>query len=158
LLVPDEVTIQIIEDRLEHEDCKKGFILDGFPRTIPQAKYLDEYFKKVNIEEYVVLNIEVSDDIIIKRLSGRRVCPSCGMSFHLENNPPKNEGICDKCKARLIHRDDDKQEIILKRLTTYYQQTQPLIEYYSGAGKVATIVGQKLVEDTSALVKIELAK
>lgn len=125
-LVPDELTIALVKDRLSWEDCKKGFILDGFPRTIPQAEALD---KMVKLD--AVLNIEVSDEIIIERLSGRRVCPSNGNIYHIVFNPPVHEGFDDQTGEKLIQRDDDKPEAISKRLEVYKAQTEPLINYYT---------------------------
>ncbi|MCX7914433.1 MAG: adenylate kinase, partial [Thermodesulfovibrionales bacterium] len=148
MLVPDEVTVGIVKDRIQQDDCNKGFILDGFPRTIPQAEYLDMALQEMDVELDAVLNIYVPEENIIKRMSGRRVCPVCGMSFHIHFNPPKNEGKC-VCGADLIQREDDKEETVISRLKTYHEQTEPLIEYYKGKGKLITVVGQEKIEDTS---------
>lgn len=157
-LVPDSVTIDIVKDRLQKEDCNDGFILDGFPRTIPQAEYLEEALDNMGITLDVALNIHVDDSEIIKRLSGRRVCPSCGMSYHLEHNPPKVAGKCDGCNADIIQREDDKEETVLSRLEVYHKQTEPLIGYYKGKGKLVTVEGKDEVEHTSHEVLKALGK
>ena len=147
-LVPDEVVIGIIKDRLAMDDCKNGFILDGFPRTIPQAEALD----KMNIDIDCALSIEVADEKIMQRLSGRRVCLSCGATYHIDYKKPAKEGICNNCGAELVQRDDDKPETIADRLAVYHSQTEPLKEYYKAAGKLITVEGQEEVKDTTALV------
>lgn len=153
-LVPDEVTIDIVRDRLKQPDCSKGFILDGFPRTIPQAEYLEDVLKGIGTTVDHVIDINVPDEVIIKRLSGRRVCSSCSATYHNVNNPTKEEGICDACKAPTIQREDDREETIVKRLSTYHEQTEPLIEYYKGKGKLLTIDGTGTIEDgTKKLLK-----
>lgn len=146
-LVPDEVVIGIIKERLSQDDCKGGFILDGFPRTIPQAEALDT----MGIEIDKVLSIEVSDENIIRRMSGRRVCPDCGASYHIEYKKPAKEGICNACGASLIIRKDDKPETVLDRLNVYHEQTEPLKEFYSGKGKLVTVEGQEELKDTTRL-------
>ena len=146
-LVPDEVVIGIIKERLSQDDCKGGFILDGFPRTIPQAEALDT----MGIEIDKVLSIEVSDENIIRRMSGRRVCPDCGASYHIEYKKPAKEGICNACGASLIIRKDDKPETVLDRLNVYHEQTEPLKEFYSGKGKLVTVEGQEELKDTTKL-------
>ncbi len=148
-LVPDEVTIEIVKDRLKQDDCKKGFILDGFPRTIPQAQQLDKVLDSMNTAIDNVVDIYVEDSAIIKRLSGRRVCPECGMSYHVHYGPPKKDGVCDSCGAALIQRDDDKEETVLKRLKTYHDQTEPLIDFYKKQGKLLVVKGQEKIEDTT---------
>ena len=147
-LVPDEVVIGIIKDYLATPECKNGFILDGFPRSIPQAEALEAM--GVNID--VVLSITVEDQVIVERMSGRRVCPTCGASYHVQYNPPKTEGVCDKCGNELIIRTDDCPETVLKRLETYHKQTQPVEEYYAGKGKLVTVASCEKVEDTTAAV------
>ena len=147
-LVPDEVVIGIIKDRLAMDDCKNGFILDGFPRTIPQAEALD----KMNIGIDCALSIEVADEKIMQRLSGRRVCLSCGATYHIDYKKPAKEGICNNCGAELVQRGDDKPETIADRLAVYHSQTEPLKEYYKAAGKLITVEGQEEVKDTTALV------
>jgi len=147
-LVPDEVVIGIIKERLAKDDCNNGFILDGFPRTIPQAEALD----KLGIEIDCVLEIDVPDEDVIKRLSGRRVCGSCGASYHLEYKKPKTNGVCDLCSAELVQRKDDNPETIKERLKVYHDQTEPLKDYYKKSGKLKVVKGQEEVSDTTALV------
>lgn len=127
LLVPDEITVEMLKERIKQPDCKKGFILDGFPRTIPQAESLKEI---VHIDE--VLNFVAPDKVILDRLTGRRVCRKCGSIFHIRNIPPKKEGVCDNCGGEIYQREDDKEEVITKRLVEYEKKTAPLINYYRG--------------------------
>ena len=138
-LVPDEVVIGIVKERLQAKDCEKGFILDGFPRTIPQAHELDRVVKELGKEIDSVLSLEVDEEEIMERLSGRRTCAGCGAMYHVRFNPPKEEGRCDKCVGTLLQRDDDKEETIRTRLANYKKSTEPLIEYYRGSGKVHTV-------------------
>ena len=140
-LVPDEVVIGIIKDRLAEDDCNNGFILDGFPRTIPQAEALD----RMGVEIDKVISIEVPDDKIIARMSGRRVCAKCGASYHIEYKQPQQEGICDACGDALVQRKDDAPETVLDRLRVYHEQTEPLKEYYKKAGKLSIVEGQEKV-------------
>lgn len=147
-LVPDEVVIGIIKERLAEDDCKNGFILDGFPRTIPQAEALDEM--GINIDK--VVDIEVPDEKIASRLSGRRVCLKCGATYHLEYKKPQNDGICDVCGDELVQRKDDKPETVIDRLNVYHEQTEPLKSYYAKTGKLVVVEGQEEVADTTALV------
>ncbi len=157
-LVPDELTIEIVWDRLDQEDCKEGFLLDGFPRTIPQAQALDEGLEKRGLKLDRVLNIDVDKDSLVKRLSGRRVCPNCGASYHVDNNPPKQEGICDVCQTPIIQRDDDKEETVLNRIEVYNSQTKPLVDFYNKQDLVFTVDGTRSIDEiTSALVN-ELKK
>ena len=153
-LVPDEVVIGIIKEYLSSEKCKNGFILDGFPRSIPQAQALDT----MGVEIDVVLSIEVADEKIVERMSGRRVCPTCGATHHILYNPPAKDGICDKCGAELQIRKDDAPETVLSRLETYHSITEPLKEFYSNKGILVTVEGQEKVEDTSALVNAALSR
>lgn len=146
-LVPDEVVIGIIKDRLAKDDCANGFILDGFPRTIPQAEALDAMGIKIDR----VVDIEVSDEKIAARMSGRRVCKACGASYHLEYKAPKQEGVCDACDAELIQRKDDHPDTVLERLAIYHEQTEPLKDFYSNKGILRVVEGQEEVADTSAL-------
>ncbi len=146
-LVPDEVVIGIIKDRLSEDDCKNGFILDGFPRTIPQAEALDEM--GVVIDK--VIDIEVADEKIAARMAGRRVCKACGNSYHLEYKKPANEGVCDACGGELIQRKDDAPETVLERLKVYHEETEPLKDYYEKQGKLFIVEGQEEVSDTTAL-------
>ena len=151
-LVPDELTVEIVKDRLGNADCANGFILDGFPRTIPQAEYLDKVLVQMNIYLDVALLIEVKDEDIIQRMSGRRVCNNCGATYNVVFNPTKEEGICDVCKSPVIQRADDAAETVLNRLQTYHKQTQPLINYYDKAGKLKIAVGAGEVTETSRRV------
>lgn len=147
-LVPDEVVIGIIKERLAEDDCKNGFILDGFPRTIPQAEALD----KMGFEIDRALSIEVDDAEIIKRMSGRRVCSKCGASYHTEFKKPEKEGVCNVCGGELVIRKDDEPETVMNRLKVYHEQTEPLKDYYKACGKLIVVEGQDKVEDTTALV------
>lgn len=147
-LVPDDVVIGIIKERLAEDDCKKGFILDGFPRTIPQAEALDQ----MGIAVDAALSIEVSDREIVKRMSGRRVCEKCGASYHTEFKKPKLNDVCDSCGGKLVIRKDDEPDTVLDRLDIYHKQTEPLKDYYANKGKLRTVEGQKNIEDTTALV------
>ena len=149
-LVPDELTIGLIGDRLSQADCGNGFILDGYPRTIPQAEALDRWLADNGMRVNLAVSIFVPDEVIIMRLSGRRMCPGCGKSYHITDNPPAADGICDKCGGALRQRDDDKEETIRQRLSVYHTQTSPLKEYYRKAGVFAEIVGRELVADTTA--------
>ena len=146
-LVPDEVVIGIINERLKADDCKNGFILDGFPRTIPQAEALDEMGVRID----KVIDIEVADEKIAARLSGRRVCLKCGATYHTEFKNPKAEGICDACGDTLVQRKDDMPETVLDRLKTYHEQTEPLKGYYEKKGILRVVEGQEEVADTTAL-------
>ena len=147
-LVPDELIIGMVKDRLSRDDCRNGFILDGFPRTIKQAEELE---KITDID--AVLNIYVPFEKLIERITGRRSCPKCGAVYHIKYNPPKVDGICDACGTPLIQRDDDKEETVKKRLETYEEQTAPLIDYYEKKGKLITVEGQEELEDTVRLVR-----
>ncbi len=142
-LVPDEVVIGIVEERLSQPDCEKGFILDGFPRTVPQAEALDKILEKMGKKIDYVINLVVPDVEILKRLTGRRTCRNCGAMYHVIYNPPKKEGVCDKCGGELYQRDDDKEETIKNRLKVYREQTEPLIEYYKAKGVLVDIDGTK---------------
>ncbi|MBQ4482152.1 MAG: adenylate kinase [Lachnospiraceae bacterium] len=146
-LVPDELTVRLLLDRTAADDCKKGYILDGFPRTIPQAEALDTELKKLGeIIDYAI-DVEVPDENIIKRMSGRRACPKCGATYHTEFIPPKKENICDECGEALIIRDDDKPETVANRLKVYHEQTQPLIDYYDKKNILHTVDGTQDVQD-----------
>ncbi len=141
-LVPDEVVIGIIRDRLAEEDCRGGFILDGFPRTIPQAEALD----RMGIAIDCVINLEVADEVIAQRVSGRRVCPVCGASYHIANKKPATDGICDKCGNTLVQRKDDHPDTVKERLAVYHEQTEPLKDYYAAVGKLASVEGPTTLE------------
>ncbi len=151
-LVPDEIVIAIIREALQGETCKNGFILDGFPRTEAQAKALDD----MGVEIDMVIDIDVPDENIIKRMSGRRVCSGCGASYHVEYKTPAAEGICDKCSGGLVLRADDAPETVKERLKVYHSQTAPLKNYYAKTGKLKTVVGQEKVEDTTKLTMAAL--
>ena len=148
-LVPDELTVKIVDDRLARPDCNKGFILDGFQRTTVQAKSLDEIMAKQGTELTAAINIHVSDDEIVERLSGRRVCKSCGKSYHVKYGPPSAEGICDACGGDLYQRDDDKPEVIKGRLSVYHAQTEPLLDFYKQKGIFLQIRGREEIADTT---------
>ena len=147
-LVPDEVVIGIIKERIVKDDCKDGFILDGFPRTIPQAEALD----KMGIVIDKVIDIEVPDEKIINRMSGRCVCEKCGASYHLEYKKPKVEGICDACSGTLIQRKDDHPDTVKSRLDVYHSETEPLKDYYEKQGKLTVVEGQEEIEATTRLL------
>lgn len=147
-LVPDEVVIGIIKDRLKEKDCENGFILDGFPRTIPQAQALED----AGIAIDKVVDIEVEDEKITKRMSGRRVCAKCANSYHLEYKKPKVDGVCDACGGELIQRKDDAPETVIARLAEYHEMTEPLKDFYQNLGKLVIVEGQEEVADTTALV------
>ena len=154
-LVPDEVTINMVKDRLTWEDCKNGYLLDGFPRTIPQAEALDKALAANNETVDYAINVEVPDENIINRMSGRRACVGCGATYHIEFNPTKVEGICDACGEKLILRDDDKPETVKNRLSVYHEQTQPLIDYYSKKGVLAEVDGTQSMENVfNAIVDV----
>jgi len=146
-LVPDELTVRILLDRVAQEDCKNGYVLDGFPRTIPQAEVLDTELTKLGEKIDYAINVEVPDENIIKRMSGRRACLSCGATYHIEHVPPKKEGICDKCGSELVLRDDDKEETVKNRLNVYHQQTQPLIDFYNNKKVLKEVDGTVDMKD-----------
>lgn len=142
-LVPDELTVALVLDRITQPDCEKGYILDGFPRTIPQAEALTESLSDRNEKIEYAIDVEVPDDNIIKRMSGRRACPKCGATYHIVYNAPKKEGICDNCGTQLVIRDDDKPETVLNRLNVYHTSTQPLIDFYKDQGVLHDVDGTK---------------
>lgn len=146
-LVPDDITIGMLLDRIHKVDCKDGFVLDGFPRTIPQAKSLTEALSKLNESIDYAINIDVPDESIITRMSGRRACLSCGSTYHIKYSAPKKENICDNCGSELVIRDDDKPETVKKRLDVYHKQTQPLIDYYDSEKILASVDGTKDMEE-----------
>jgi len=147
-LVPDDIVIAIIKERLTEDDCQNGFILDGFPRTIPQAEALD----RMGVQIDRVIDIEVADDVIARRVSGRRVCLACGATYHLDYKKPNVDGVCDKCGDTLVQRKDDHPDTVIERLQVYHDQTEPLKSYYEAAGKLKIVEGQEEVKDTSTLV------
>lgn len=146
LLVPDELTTDLVISRLREEDCKDGYVLDGFPRTLPQARALSEKLKSEGARIDFALDIEVSDEEIVSRVSGRRICPKCGAGFHTLYNKPQIEGICDICGAELKMRDDDRPETVLKRLEVYHAETEPLIAYYKEEGILRTVDGSQSID------------
>ncbi|MCQ5385002.1 adenylate kinase [Hungatella hathewayi] len=145
-LVPDELTIGMLMDRIQKDDCKNGYVLDGFPRTIPQAESLTNALNERNQKIDYAVNVEVPDENIVNRMSGRRACLSCGATYHIVYKPSKVEGICDVCGDKLVLRDDDKPETVKKRLSVYHDQTQPLIDYYKEAGVLANVDGTQDME------------
>lgn len=155
-LVPDEVTNGIVEERLAKSDCDNGFLLDGFPRTIPQAEALEAITKKLNKQIDYVIQVDVPAEKLIERITGRRVCPSCGATYHVINKPPKTEGVCDNCGTELVQRDDDKEETVQKRLEVNIEQTQPLLDFYKEKGVLVTVDGDqpidKVFEDIVAAI------
>jgi adenylate kinase len=154
-LVPDELTVELLLDRVANEDCKDGYVLDGFPRTIPQADVLDKELTKLSDKIDFAIDVEVPDENIVRRMSGRRACLKCGATYHIEHIPPKQEGICDRCGSELVQRDDDKPETVQNRLSVYHEQTQPLIEYYNGKNILKTVDGTKDMNDVfEDIVKI----
>ena len=155
-LVPDELTVRILLDRVAQEDCKNGYVLDGFPRTIPQAEVLDAELTKLGDAIDYAINVDVPDENIVRRMSGRRACVSCGATYHIVHIPPKKEGICDKCGAELILRDDDKEETVKNRLNIYHAQTQPLIDFYTNKGVLKTVDGTVDSAEVFAAIKVIL--
>ena len=155
LLVPDELTVKILLDRVADQDCKDGYVLDGFPRTIPQAQVLDKALAQLNETIDYAIDVDVPDENIVKRMSGRRACLACGATYHMEHVPPKMEGTCDRCGKELVLRDDNKPETVLNRLKVYHDQTQPLIDFYSEKGVLRTVDGTQPMEDVfGSIVKI----
>lgn len=152
LLVPDELTVRILLDRVAQDDCKNGYVLDGFPRTIPQAEVLDSELTKLGDHIDYAINVDVPDENIVKRMSGRRACLTCGATYHIEHVPPKKEGICDVCGNELVLRDDDKPETVKNRLNVYHEQTQPLIDFYTEKGVLKTVDGTVPMEEVFAAI------
>jgi len=148
-LVPDGVIIDIIKERLAESDCKNGYILDGVPRTVPQAKAMEE----MGVEIDCALSIEVEDSVIVERMSGRRTCRQCSQTFHIANNPPKQEGICDFCGGELGIRKDDAPETVTKRLETYHRETEPLKDFYAERNKLWTVENQPSIEETTLVIR-----
>ena len=145
LLVPDELTVGLVTDRITQADCKNGFMLDGFPRNVAQAGHLDAFLHQVNISLDKVVNIEVDKSILVGRAVGRRICKSCGATYHVEFNPPKVEGVCNVCQGELYQRADDTEETVSKRIQVYLDETKPLVDYYSSQGIIANINGQQSI-------------
>ncbi|MCD8300725.1 MAG: adenylate kinase [Clostridiales bacterium] len=155
LLVPDDLTCDLVMDRIDQGDCAKGFILDGFPRTIPQAECLTQALAKTRESMDYAINIDLADEIIIERISGRRACLNCGATYHIVNIPPKVEGMCDHCGCPIVLRDDDKPETMRKRLDVYHEQTQPLVDYYEKQGILRNVDGSlPMMEIFSEIMKV----
>ena len=146
-LVPDELTCDLVVDRIKQADCKNGYVLDGFPRTIPQAEALKAALDKMGETIDYAIDVEVPDENIVNRMGGRRACPGCGCTYHIEHNPPKVEDICDVCGAKLVLRDDDKPETVTKRLSVYHEQTKPLIDFYKKEGVLREVDGTQDLND-----------
>ena len=151
-LVPDELTVKILLDRVAKDDCKNGYVLDGFPRTIPQAEVLEEALNNLQDKIDYAVNVEVPDENIVRRMGGRRACLSCGATYHIEHIPPKTEGICDRCEKELVLRDDDKPETVQKRLDVYHEQTQPLIDFYNKRGVLKEVDGTVDMKEVFAAI------
>ncbi|EOS27104.1 adenylate kinase [Lachnospiraceae bacterium 3-1] len=155
LLVPDELTCDLVMDRIGQDDCKNGFVLDGFPRTIPQAQALDAALAKINEKMDYAIDVDVPDENIVNRMSGRRACLNCGATYHIVSIPTKVEGICDRCGNKVVLRDDDQPETVKKRLDVYHEQTQPLIDYYKEQNILKTVDGTQPMENVfGAIVEI----
>ena len=155
LLVPDELTVKILLDRVAKEDCADGYVLDGFPRTIPQAQVLEDALARQGEKIDYAVNVDVPDENIVRRMSGRRACLKCGATYHVEHIPPKAEGICDTCGSELVLRDDDRPEPVQNRLKVYHDQTQPLIDFYAARGVLKTVDGTADMQDVfSAITEI----
>ena len=157
-LVPDELTVKILLDRVAQPDCKNGYVLDGFPRTIPQAEVLDKALAELSESIDYAINVDVPDENIVRRMSGRRACLSCGATYHIEHIPPKKEGICDTCGQELVLRDDDKPETVLNRLDVYHKQTQPLIDFYTEKGVLESVDGTVDMKEVFAAIVAILEK
>lgn len=157
-LVPDEVTVGIVKDRITEKDCRNGFLLDGFPRTVVQADALAKMLEDLGIKLDSVINVEVPYEELIGRLTGRRICRSCGATYHMIFNPPKDEGVCDKCGGELYQRDDDTEETAKNRLLVYEKQTAPLLEYYNNTGLLVNINGNQSMEEVLADILKVLGK
>ncbi len=149
-LVPDDITNEIVRQRLSKDDVEKGFLFDGYPRNIEQAKAFDQILTEKGWKLDAVINIQASDDLIISRISGRRVCKNCGSIYHMTNKPPQKDGVCDKCGGKLIQRDDDSKETVLRRLKIYYNQTEPVIGYYKNSGLMVNADGSQAIAKANA--------
>ncbi|MCS7130563.1 MAG: adenylate kinase [Archaeoglobaceae archaeon] len=155
-LVPDEIVVGIVKERLKQKDCENGFILDGFPRTIAQAEALDEIMKEMGKKIDAVININVPEEEVVRRIVNRRICRKCGAIYHLLYDPPKKEGICDKCGGELYQRDDDRESVVRERFRVYRRDTEPLIEYYKKKGNLLNVDGSKNIEDVKEKILIML--
>lgn len=147
LLVPDDIVVSIVKDRILKDDCKDGFLLDGFPRTVNQGEALDKDLSQMNLKLDKVINLDVEKEILIERITGRRICKDCGATYHIKFNPPAKKGICDNCGGNLYQRDDDTQETVEKRIEVYQQQTKPLIDYYTEKGLILNVDGSKAIDE-----------
>ncbi len=156
-LVPDELTIDLVWDRLSKDDCKKGFLLDGFPRTINQAEALQKGLEERGLKLDKVINIDVDKNILVKRLSGRRVCKNCGETYHIDNKPTLKDGVCDKCSGEVIQRADDNEKTVLDRIEVYEKQTFPLIDFYKNLGLILTVDGTLSIEYVFSQIKESLS-
>ena len=156
-LVPDELTIDLVWDRLSKDDCKKGFLLDGFPRTINQAEALQKGLEERGLKLDKVINIDVDKNILVERLSGRRVCKNCGETYHIDNKPTLKDGVCDKCSGEVIQRADDNEKTVLDRIEVYEKQTFPLIDFYKNLGLILTVDGTLSIEDVFSQIKESLS-
>lgn len=157
-LVPDGVVVGIVRERLQQGDCAKGFILDGFPRTVPQADALSDTLKQLDKEIDAAIALTVDTDALVKRLAGRRTCPVCSAAYHLQHDPPREEGICTKCGAQLVQRDDDKEETVRNRMQVYADQTKPLIDYYSQSGVLIEVDGMESIDEVRTTIKEALSE
>lgn len=155
-LVSDDLTNGLVFDRLSQEDCKNGFLLDGYPRNLAQAQALDKWLKENSLELDYVLDIQADPQVLIKRISGRRVCPNCGQSYHITNEPPKVQGVCDVCGSNVIQRPDDREETVKSRIEIYEKQTKPLIDYYENQGKILYFDGNQSIDEVYNQVKNSL--
>ena len=158
LLVPDELVVDLVVDRVAQDDCKNGYVLDGFPRTIPQAEVLDKALTELGDKIDYAINVDVPDENIVNRMSGRRACVTCGATYHLVHIPPKKDGVCDTCGSELILRDDDKPETVKNRLDIYHKQTQPLIDFYTKKGVLESVDGTVDMKDVFAAIVAILEK
>ncbi|MFU0791341.1 adenylate kinase [Cerasibacillus sp. JNUCC 74] len=157
-LVPDEVTNGIVKERLSKDDCKNGFLLDGFPRTIAQAEALESIVKDINQSIDYVIHVDVPEGKLVERLTGRRICPTCGTTYHVVYNPPKKDGICDKDGSALIQRDDDKPETVKKRLSVNIEQTKPLLDFYHDKGYLVTVNGDQEINQVFQDIQAKIEK
>jgi adenylate kinase len=157
-LVPDELTVELVKDRLLQDDCKNGFLLDGFPRTIYQADALEDALKSMNQSLDYVINIIVRKELLVERAVGRRVCKDCGQTYHMSFNKPSKEGICDKCGGELLQRKDDVEETVAKRINVYLEQTEPLIDYYTKKGIVVNVDGERPIAEVGKEIVANLRK
>lgn len=155
-LVPDEIVVKLIQRRLSEPDCEPGFILDGFPRTIQQANATERLLREMDVSLDAVLNLRVGPEEIVRRLEARRVCSDCGATYHLEHNPPEEDGACDRCGSPLIQREDDQPETILQRLSQYEEKTEPLLAFYRDRGLLVTVDGEQSIEAVTAAIDREL--